>query len=200
MHTAPQRVDDDSGLAHNHVVEAVAVDVACGRDRGAEVSRAGRAETVRLSQSHRTHEHTGKGSVIDADVATHTGIRGADHDVAEAVAIHVSGGGDRGAEVVAGSRALPRPDRNRVEPGRMPEVEISLAGVRELPWRADDHVAEAVSVHVARGRDRRPEEPTVDVGLLAPARGLNHWVDRDRIRGAFIRDSNLHAAIRDREP
>src|SRR5262249_47961043 len=99
---------------------------------------------------------------------------GPDDDVRVAVAVNVTRGGNRLAEVGARDVALRSPRRRGAEAGGRPKVNDRLALIC-LPvgvtGRTDDDVRIAVAVPIARRGHRIPEQSIGEVALRGPRRG-----------------------------
>jgi len=172
--------------ADDYVEDTVAVDVARAADRFARAvvaidavdDKAARA-VHDIRQLDRTAVRFAEHDVTLAGVVTvRVGVRRAHDKVVQAVAVHVADGADRSAgkvraiDAVDGKAAravrhVRQLDRTAV---RLAEHDIALAGlaaVRIGPERADDHIRQAVTVHVARAADRV-------AGLIVAVDTLDH--------------------------
>ena len=141
------------GCANDHVVGAIAIHIAGGRHRGAEIG----IGLIRLRHPYRLGRETGRGAVVDEGRTfvrvPGVEVRRPDDHIAESVAVQVTGGGHRRSEIAVGLAALRSPRGGGRDTRWRPEMERgqSLVGLAVVVvGGADDHVVVAIAIHVAR--------------------------------------------------
>ena len=189
--------DDDVG-------KAVAVDIARGADRDAEI---GTCLVGGLAHLHRDLIQPGGGTKIDGNCSFvhHVAVKvgRADDDVGKAVTVDIARGPDRGSETGTRLVGLCRPVGDRVEAGcgAVEDIGPALAVLAVVvPTRADDDVGKAIIVDITRGPDRATEEGKGLVRLGRPGGRGGEWVDKEGVLGGGGGHGDVQVASAQAEP